>query len=146
MARAGPSKAEELDVTKVQAAGGLVARIGPGDDLEVLLVHRPRYDDWSFPKGKLDEGESFEEAALREVTEETGLVCRLVEELPSVRYRDAAGHPKIVRYWHMVPIEGDIGGFVFNAEIDELRWVPVSQAAALLSYAHDRALLAGFKP
>ncbi len=108
------------------------------------MVHRSRYDDWSFPKGKLDSGETFEDAALREVTEETGLVCRLVAELEPVRYQDAAGLPKLVRYWHMIPLEGDIGDFVFNSEIDDLRWVHPGEAARLLSYSHDRVLLAGF--
>lgn len=136
----------ELDVRTVQAAGGLVTRFGPDDRLEVLLVHRSRYDDWSLPKGKLDRGESFEAAALREVTEETGLVCRLVGEIAPVKYRDAQGRPKLVRYWHMVPIEGDIADYVFNAEIDDLRWVPVAEAASLLSYRHDRDLLQVLQP
>jgi len=129
-------------VTEVQAAGGLVTRLDATGQSQVLLVHRARYDDWSFPKGKLDPGETFEGAALREVLEETGLVCRPVGELSSVRYRDAAGQPKIVRYWHMAPIEGDIGDYVFNAEIDDLRWFRTDDAAALLTYAHDRDLLA----
>ena len=133
----------ELDVTEVQAAGGLVTRVDASGNRHVLLVHRPRYNDWSFPKGKLDPGETFEGAALREVAEETGLVCRLVGEVAPVRYRDAAGLPKIVRYWHMVPIEGDIDAYVFNEEIDDLRWALVHEAATLLSYAHDRRLLAG---
>jgi len=131
-------------VREVQAAGGLVSRVDATGDLHVLVVHRSRYDDWSFPKGKLDQGETFEDAALREVAEETGLVCRLVEELAPVRYRDAAGRPKVVRYWHMTPIAGDIDDYAFNAEIDDLRWVPGDEAANLLSYAHDRLLLSVF--
>jgi len=135
----------ELDVTEVEAAGGLVTRAGVSDDLEVLVVHRSRYDDWSFPKGKLDPDETFEEAAIREVAEETGLACRLVTELAPIRYEDAAGRRKIVRYWHMVPMAGDIGDYVFNAEIDDLRWVAMEEAAKLLSYTHDRELLARFE-
>ncbi len=84
---------------RVEAAGGVVVRDGM-----VLLVHRPRYDDWTLPKGKLDPGESFEDAALREVEEETGLRCRLVRELPSTQYA-VSGRPKLVRYWLM-----DAGG------------------------------------
>lgn len=132
-------------MTDVRAAGGLVTRLDATGNLQVLVVHRSRYDDWSFPKGKLDRDETFEDAALREVAEETGLVCRLVAELAPIRYRDAAGRPKIVRYWHMVPIDGDIGDYVPNAEIDDLRWVETGAAASLLSYAHDRGLLAAFE-
>ena len=80
---------------EVRAAGGVVIRDGL-----VAVVHRPRYDDWSLPKGKLDEGETFEEAALREVWEETGLRAALVRELPEVRY-PVRGRPKLVRYWLM---------------------------------------------
>ena len=136
----------ELDVKEVQAAGGLVTRFDADGGLEVLVVHRSQYDDWSLPKGKLDRGEAFEAAALREVAEETGLTCRLVAEIAPVRYRDADGRPKVVRYWHMVPVEGDIGDFVFNAEIDDLRWVPLQKAATLLSYSHDRDLLQVLQP
>lgn len=143
MAEVVATEATELDVTEVQAAGGLVTRVDENGDLQVLVVHRSRYDDWSFPKGKLDRGETFEDAALREVTEETGLVCRLVGELASVRYRDAAGRFKLVRYWHMVPLRGDIEDFVFNSEIDDLRWARIEESRRLLTYAHDRDLLAG---
>ena len=113
----------------VRAAGGLVIRSEQTPAaVEVLLVHRARYNDWSFPKGKLDKGESFEDAALREVAEETGLVCRLNGELDRIRYLDAAGRPKIVRYWRMIPVDGDIGDFVLNDEIDGVRWVPAEEA------------------
>ncbi len=113
---------------------------GPGR-VEVLIVHRPRYGDWSFPKGKLDEGESFEAAAVREVAEETGVTCRLEGEIGRVRYRDASGRPKLVRYWLMHPVAGDIAGFEVTAEIDDVRWVPVLEARSMLTYAHDRELL-----
>ncbi|MGZ5384153.1 MAG: NUDIX hydrolase [Acidimicrobiia bacterium] len=129
-------------MTPVRAAGGLVTRLDTAGDLQVLVVHRSRYNDWSFPKGKVDEGEGFEDAALREVAEETGLICRLDGELTSTRYRDPTGRPKVVRYWRMIPIAGDIGDFVFNAEIDDLRWVRVDEAQRLLNYRHDRDLLA----
>jgi 8-oxo-dGTP diphosphatase len=119
---------------RVEAAGGVVVRDG-----EILLVHRPRYDDWTLPKGKLDPGESFEDAALREVEEETGLRCRLVRELPSAEYR-ASGRPKLVRYWLMEP-EGD-ASFVPNDETDAIRWLPAQEALALLTYDRDRDVLA----
>lgn len=118
---------------QVEAAGGVVERGG-----QIAVVHRPRYDDWSLPKGKLDQGESFEAAALREVLEETGLSCELVEELEPVRYHDRKGRSKLVRYWRMVAVEGD---FEPNDEVDELRWVAPERAVRLLSYAHDRALV-----
>ncbi|MGE5636423.1 MAG: NUDIX hydrolase [Nocardioidaceae bacterium] len=118
---------------QVLAAGGVVVRGG-----HVAVVHRPKYDDWSLPKGKLDPGESFEEAALREVEEETGLRCRLGRELPSASYRDAKDRPKLVRWWLMEPLGGD---FTPTREIDELRWLSPADAAALLSYGHDRELL-----
>jgi 8-oxo-dGTP diphosphatase len=121
---------------EVRAAGGVVVRDG-----RVCLVHRPRYDDWTLPKGKLDEGESFEDAALREVHEETGLRCRLVKELEPARYTDHKGRPKVVRYWTM-EVSGD-DGLEPNDEVDELRWVPVEEAAGLLTYDHDRHLVAG---
>jgi 8-oxo-dGTP diphosphatase len=118
----------------VEAAGGLVVRDGL-----VCVVHRPKYDDWSLPKGKLDPGEGFEEAALREVEEETGLRCRLLRDLEEVRYTDAKGRPKVVRYWLMSVVE-DLG-FEPDAEVDELRWVGPAQAVALLTYDHDRELV-----
>ena len=119
---------------RVEAAGGVVVRNG-----QVALVHRPRYDDWTLPKGKLDPGESFEEAAVREVEEETGLRAQLVRELPSTSY-EVNGRPKIVRYWLMEIDEA--GPFVPNDETDELRWVPLDEALRLLTYDRDRDLLA----
>src|SRR3954471_4387879 len=87
---------------QVHAAGGIVHRRADGTPpFELLVVHRPRYDDWSLPKGKLDRGETFDAAALREVYEEPGLRCRLGEELGSVRYVDNKGRDKLVRYWLM---------------------------------------------
>ena len=124
---------------EVQAAGGVVYRRGPAG-VEIALVHRPRYDDWSLPKGKLDEGEGFEEAALREVEEETGLRCELGRELGETRYRDNKGRPKVVRYWAMEPA-GDPGEFEPNDEVDELRWVAPDEAKDLLSYDFDRELV-----
>ncbi len=127
-------------VGEIRAAGGVVVRQTPGG-LEVVAVHRPRYDDWSLPKGKLDPGESFEEAALREVSEETGLECELIRELESVRYRDGHGRPKIARYWLMRPVGGRVEDRAPDDEVDELRWVTVPEAVALLSYSRDRDLV-----
>jgi 8-oxo-dGTP diphosphatase len=118
---------------EVLAAGGVVIRDGT-----VAVVHRPKYDDWSFPKGKLDAGEDFEAAALREVEEETGFRCRLLRELPSSKYRDAKGRDKLVRYWEMVPLEGE---FTATHEVDELRWLEPREAMPLLTYDRDRELL-----
>ena len=123
---------------EVQAAGGVVVRDG-----RVLVVHRPRYDDWTLPKGKLDPGESFEDAARREVEEETGLRCRLARELPSSRYRDKEDRPKLVRYWLMEPVSGE---FEPNDEVDEVRWLPLAEAADTLSYEPDRDVLASVEP
>ena len=122
---------------EVRAAGGLVTRDG-----RILLVHRPRYDDWSLPKGKLDPGETWEEAALREVLEETGVRAQLRDELPSVHYTDGRGRPKTVRYWVMEPEE--VPAFAPNDEVDELRWVAPQEATRLLSYAHDRELVSAW--
>jgi len=122
-------------LAEVNAAGGVVLRDGA-----ICLVHRPRYDDWTLPKGKLDPGESFEAAALREVWEETGLRCRLEDELEAVIYNDHKGREKLVRYWRMEVVGDD--GFAPNDEVDELRWVAPRAARELLSYEHDRRLVA----
>lgn len=123
---------------EVFAAGGVVWRRG-ADGLEVALVHRPKYDDWSLPKGKLDEGESFEEAAVREVEEETGMRCELGAFLEEITYRDHKDREKLVRYWAM---EASDGEFEADAEVDELIWTPIEEAAASLTYEFDRRLVA----
>jgi 8-oxo-dGTP diphosphatase len=127
------------EAAEVKASGGLVHRRG-GNGPEIAVVHRPRYDDWSLPKGKLDPGETWEEAAVREVREEIGLRCALGEELPPVTYEDRKGRTKVVRYWLMEP-EG--GEFAPNDEVDEMRWLAPGDAAAVLTYARDRELVQG---
>ena len=128
----------------VRAAGGIVIRRTPKGAWQVLLVHRPRYDDWSLPKGKADPGERDEETALREVEEETGLRCILGAPAGRTRYRDSKGRDKVVHYWLMEP-ESDVaaadGTFVPNDEVDAVRWCSVAEATSRLSYAHDRKLL-----
>ncbi len=122
----------------VRAAGGVVVRSGPA--LEVLVVHRPRYDDWSLPKGKLERGESEAGAAVREVSEETGYTARIERELGRVRYLDSKGRDKEVVYFLMRP-EGD-GSFEPGDEVDAIAWIPVVDAARLLSYPRDARIVA----
>ena len=126
------------DAEVVRAAGGVILRNADEGPPLVVLVHRPAYDDWSFPKGKLLPGEGHKEAALREVLEETGLECRLGPPVGSQTYHDRRGREKTVRYWVMEPLRGQ---FVPNPEVDQLRWIPVPEARELLSYPHDRAIL-----
>jgi 8-oxo-dGTP diphosphatase len=110
-----------------------------GDGAEVLVVHRPRYDDWSFPKGKAKAGESDEECALREVEEETGLRCRLGPELASTTYRDAKGRRKIVRYWAMELPDG--AEAAAGDGVDEWSWLSAQEAEARLSWPRDLVVL-----
>jgi 8-oxo-dGTP diphosphatase len=134
------TEAPFLDVTDVvRAAGGLVCRGDDGGGVEIVLVHRPAYDDWAFPKGKLERGENEEEAALREVEEETGLRCRLEREVGITRYHDSRGRPKTVRYWQMTPVGGELCA---ANEVDDARWVPLADAPHLLTYERDIELLA----
>ncbi len=128
----------DTDPAPVRAAGVVVFRPGR----RVLLVHRPRYDDWSFPKGKVDPGEHPVATAVREVEEETGLHVRLTRPLADQQYQ-AAGRPKTVRYWTGRAVgSDDVSGYAVNDEIDDVRWVPAEDAAAALTYERDRATLA----
>lgn len=129
----GMEEAPQDALTVVRAAGGLILRGG-----KVLLVHRPKYDDWSFPKGKCHDGESDQACALREVEEETGLRCELLDELGGTSYRDGKGRPKTVRYWRMRALDGE---FVPHGEVDEIRWETPETAARLLSWSRDLPLL-----
>jgi 8-oxo-dGTP diphosphatase len=123
----------------VRAAGGVVTRTGDGGT-EFLVVHRPRYDDWSLPKGKLEAGESAEAGAIREIAEETGVEVRLGDPLPDHEYIDRHGRPKIVHYWEMTPVGRT--AWSPNDEVDETRWIGAAEAATLLSYENDRRLVA----
>jgi 8-oxo-dGTP diphosphatase len=123
---------------EVKAAGGVVWRPA-GDTIAIAIAHRPRYDDWSLPKGKLDAGETWEEAAVREVEEEIGLRCRLGDELDPVGYHDRKGRAKVVRYWLMEP-ENDVT-FTPNHEVDEMRWLAPDEAAEALTYPRDAELV-----
>ncbi|EON22792.1 NUDIX hydrolase [Nocardioides sp. CF8] len=127
----------------MRAAGAVVTRKG-GD---VLLVHRPRYDDWSFPKGKLDPDEHVTTAAVREVAEETGLDIRLGPALDTQRYDTGRGRMKSVNYWvGRVQGDDDVSGYRVNDEIDAVEWVPWAEAAERLTYDYDRETLAQARP
>jgi 8-oxo-dGTP pyrophosphatase MutT (NUDIX family)/phosphohistidine phosphatase SixA len=139
---------EGLKRGDIRAAGGVLWRRAPGgngnEDIEVALVHRPRYDDWSLPKGKLDPGETEFEAALREVEEETGHIGRPGRSLGKIRYLKSSGgvtRPKIISYWAM---QANGGSFKPGREVDELKWVPVDSARSLLTYPTDREVLGRF--
>lgn len=134
--------AEQYPEVSVWAAGGLVLR-DAGGELEILLVHRPEHGDWSFPKGKMDEGETLGRTAEREVEEETGYRCRRLRRLPEVRYRDGRGREKLVAYWTM---EIQTGEFEPNDEVDVVGWFGLTAAAKVLSYKRDRELLDAIRP
>ena len=123
----------------VRAAGGVVCRPGPAGQVEIAVIHRPSQDDWSLPKGKLEPGETPEQAAVREVEEETGLQVRILRPMGCTAYVDRRGRDKVVCYWVMW---ADGGRFVPNEEADQLRWLTVDEALELLTYRADRALLA----
>jgi 8-oxo-dGTP diphosphatase len=126
----------------VRAAGGVVLREFDGAT-QVLVVHRPRYDDWSLPKGKSEDGETDEETAKREVEEETGWQTEIESKLPSFEYTDQNGRPKIVIWFLMrATIET---GFDADDEVDEVRWLTFNEAKTLLTYAMDRDLLSGVR-
>jgi 8-oxo-dGTP diphosphatase len=129
--------------TEVLAAGGIIIDAESGSP-RVLLVHRPRYDDWSFPKGKLDPGETVEQAAVREVEEETGLTCRIIRKAATLRYayrtrNKGALRPKKVHYFLMQRASGDI--HVPGEEVDKAEWFDIDDAIRKLSYEQDRKLL-----
>lgn len=122
----------------IHAAGGIVARREDGEPL-VAVVWRQVRGDWTFPKGKLDLGETYEQAACREVEEETGMRCRTIRYVGTTEYQHRKGRPKVVAYFLMEAISGD---FTPNDEVDELRWCSVRDAERLLTWDRDRDLLA----
>ncbi len=123
---------------QVRAAGVVLWRPGQGsDEPELALIHRPKWCDWTFPKGKLKEGERHREAALREALEETGMQVALGSRLPTQHYL-VKGRPKRVRYWAAVRVRG---AFTANREVDRLEWLPAERARRRLTHSHDRALV-----
>ena len=131
------SDLETTENPEIRAAGGVLLRAA-GEGVEVAVIHRPKYEDWSLPKGKLEPDEGFEAAALREVEEETGMRAELRDELASISYRDRKGRTKLVRYWLMRPLDGE---FAPGSEVDELRWLDPDAATEQLSYEHDADLV-----
>lgn len=126
---------------KVRAAGGVVASRDESGELQVLVVHRGKYDDWTFPKGKAHRGERDEDCALREVEEETGLVCELEDELVGTSYRDSRGREKRVRYWAMRPVGGSLRP---SDEVDAARWLSPAEAEVILTHDRDLDVLGSF--
>jgi len=115
----------------VQAAGAVPRRNGG-----VLIIHRPKYDDWTFPKGKLEEGETHEQAAVRELEEESGWRGDLGAELEPSRYKDGQGRDKVVRWWEVWVRERQ--PWEPNGEVDDFMWVPLSEVDSFLTHETDR--------
>ncbi|MDX2824153.1 NUDIX hydrolase [Streptomyces ipomoeae] len=132
-----------MEVTRlVLAAGCTLWRRSPaGEGIELALVYRPKWADWSLPKGKLKRGEDPRDGAVREVLEETGMTCALGPELPAVHYVDAQHRPKQVRYW---AAEATGGTFTPNREVSELLWLPPEAAMQRLTHEKDRAVVSSF--
>ncbi|MFI1307105.1 NUDIX hydrolase [Streptomyces sioyaensis] len=123
----------------VQAAGCVLwRRSASADGIELAVVFRPKWSDWSWPKGKLKRGETFRSAAVREVKEETGMTCRLGAELPSAYYTDAQGRPKVVQYWAADAISGT---FEPNDEVSAVDWLSPEAARERLTWDRDRELI-----
>jgi len=129
---------ELTDVNVVKAAGGVVCREGSSGETEIVIVHRPAYDDWTLPKGKVDPDETPEECALREVKEETGFRCELGRPVGCTAYVDRRGRNKLACYWVMEVISGR---FRPGGEVDRMAWLPVADAVKRLTYERDKALI-----
>jgi 8-oxo-dGTP diphosphatase len=121
----------------IRAAGGIVIRYAAGSRVEFACVYRATRGDWTFPKGKMDEGETFEECARREVFEETGLECEVLRFVGTTSYVHRKGRPKIVAYYLMEMVGGE---FTANEEVDELRWVPLEHVRERLTWDRDQEL------
>ena len=130
---------EVADVDVIRAAGGVVCRASRSGETEVAVIHRPAYDDWTLPKGKIEPDEKPEDCALREVREETGLRCELGRPLGCTAYVDRRGRDKVVCYW-LMEVKG--GRFRPGIEVDKLQWLSVEDALRKLTYTRDRTLLA----
>jgi len=130
---------ELTDVNVVKAAGGIVCRESSSGETEIVVVHRPAYDDWTLPKGKVDSDETPEECALREVKEETGFRCELGRPVGCTAYVDRRGRNKVACYWVMEVISGR---FRPGGEVDRMLWLPVADAVKRLTYERDKALMA----
>ena len=124
--------------SKILAAGGVITRRHRGHS-EFLIVHRPRHDDWSLPKGKLENSEKFSEASIREVKEETGSEVKKLAKIGSIAYKSTGGRAKVVRYWLFEYLSGK---FQPNYEVDEIRWVEATDAMQILTYPRDRNVFA----
>jgi len=121
----------------IRAAGGIVRRIAPGGHVEIACIYREARGDWTFPKGKLDPGENFEQAALREVLEETSMHCTVERFVGTTSYTHRKGKPKIVAYYLM---SVDAGQFAANEEVDELVWLALELVRDRLTWDRDREL------
>jgi 8-oxo-dGTP pyrophosphatase MutT (NUDIX family) len=130
---------ELTDVNVVKAAGGIVCRKGSSGETEIVVVHRPAYDDWTLPKGKVDPDETPEECALREVKEECGFRCELIRPLGCTAYVDRRGRNKVACYWVMEVLSGR---FRPGGEVDRMIWMSVPDAVKRLTYERDKALIA----
>jgi 8-oxo-dGTP pyrophosphatase MutT (NUDIX family) len=126
----------DLPADTIHAAGGIVTRRVNGH-IEIACIYREARGDWTFPKGKLDPGETFEEAALREVLEETSLHCEIVRFIGTTNYTHRKGKNKIVAYYLMHVLEGE---FEANEEVDELVWLPIEQVREHLTWDRDQEL------
>ncbi|MER7170896.1 NUDIX hydrolase [Streptomyces mesophilus] len=130
------------EAPEVRAAGCVLWRFAPdGDNLQLALVYRPKWADWSFPKGKLKRGETWQEAAVREVREETGMLCELGPALPSAYYLDARKRTKEVRYW---AARATTGTFTPNSEVSHMAWLSPTAASDRLTHERDRSLVPAF--
>jgi len=138
-ARVATKILEVTDVNVIKAAGGVVCRSNGSGKTQVVVVHRPAYDDWTLPKGKIDPEETPEECALREVKEETGYKCELVRPLGCTAYVDRRGRNKVACYWVMHVISGR---FRPGGEVDRMHWLSLSDAVKRLTYIRDKTLLA----
>jgi 8-oxo-dGTP diphosphatase len=130
-------RADQPPKKSIWAAGSVVVDVD-GDEPRFLIVHRPRYKDWSLPKGKLNRGEPFLDAAIRETREETGILGKRARPVGTVGYLTKAGNPKVVKWWLTVPKKGK---FKKNSEVDQVMWATFDEANATLQYSNDKTVL-----